>query len=366
VFVLSPEILQNYPEVWGDEDDRVADAVRRLTELKKAGIDTIIDPTALGLGRYIPRIARIAQQQIELNIVVATGLYTFDVVPNFFRNRLPGTGPDGSDPMVEMFVRDIVKGIGDTASPRRRVLPQTPKTRTRNRHHHRPTTPPAPTDTHNPLAPTPPPAIITNVAADGRARPHAIGETVAPSRWRATDGQGRLAVAAEIGHDISHDDQGLWPTVLLLLRQQPDEERIEYPLDAIRWGPAAPPTNPSHSPTEEQLGRPRAEGKVSRHAPRDKWVWAGRSLSEIVLQRRRYQCRGGRGARFRSALTFKWHSQFQPSDVAWRRTGADKSNLCRLPCLSVAGSSLTVEEWWGATQADRSTFAADNSVHDDL
>jgi len=38
------------------------------------------------------------------------------------------------------------------------------------------------------------------------------------------------AVAAEAGHDISHDDQGLWPTVLLLLRQHSDEERIEYPL----------------------------------------------------------------------------------------------------------------------------------------
>jgi phosphotriesterase-related protein len=111
VFVLSPEILQNYPEVWGDEDERVNDAIRRLTELKQAGIDTIIDPTALGLGRYVPRVARIAQQ-LELNIVVATGLYTFDVVPHFFGARLPGTGPDGSDPMVNMFVQDIVEGIG--------------------------------------------------------------------------------------------------------------------------------------------------------------------------------------------------------------------------------------------------------------
>ena len=113
VFVLSPEILQNYPDVWGDEDERVADAVQRLTELKQAGIDTIIDPTALGLGRYVPRIARIAHE-IELNIVVATGLYTFDEVPHFFKSRLPGTGPDGTDPMVEMFVRDCVEGIADT------------------------------------------------------------------------------------------------------------------------------------------------------------------------------------------------------------------------------------------------------------
>lgn len=113
VFILSPEIVQNYPEEWGDEDERIADAIERLTALKRSGIDTILDPTALGLGRYIPRIARLARE-IELNIVVATGIYTFDVLPHYFGRRLPGTGPDGSDPMVNMFVRDIVDGIADT------------------------------------------------------------------------------------------------------------------------------------------------------------------------------------------------------------------------------------------------------------
>ena len=97
VFVLSPEILQNYPEVWGDEDERVADAVQRLTELKQAGIDTIIDPTALGLGRYVPRVARIAQE-IELNIVVATGLYTFDEVPTSSRAASRAPGPTAATP----------------------------------------------------------------------------------------------------------------------------------------------------------------------------------------------------------------------------------------------------------------------------
>jgi phosphotriesterase-related protein len=113
VFILSPEIVQNYPEEWGDEDERIADAHKRLTELKQAGIDTIVDPTALGLGRYIPRIARLARD-LELNIVVATGIYTFDVLPHYFGLRLPGTGPDGTDPMVNMFVRDITEGITDT------------------------------------------------------------------------------------------------------------------------------------------------------------------------------------------------------------------------------------------------------------
>ncbi len=106
VFVLSPEIQQNYPEEWGDEDARVTDAIRRLSELKASGIDTILDPTAIGLGRYIPRIARIAAA-VDLHIVAATGLYTFEVLPHYFRSRK-------IDVMVDMFVRDITEGIADT------------------------------------------------------------------------------------------------------------------------------------------------------------------------------------------------------------------------------------------------------------
>jgi len=110
VFVLSTEIQQNYPDEWGDEDTRIADAVERLSELKAAGIDTICDPTAIGLGRYIPRIQRIADQ-IELNIVVATGLYTFNELPHYYTNR---PVRDGVDPMTVHFVHDIEEGIADT------------------------------------------------------------------------------------------------------------------------------------------------------------------------------------------------------------------------------------------------------------
>jgi phosphotriesterase-related protein len=106
VFVLSTEIMQNYPEEWGDEDGRVADAVARLSALKAAGIDTIIDPTAIGLGRYIPRIARIADQ-IELHIIAASGLYTFELLPVYYARR-------PIEHMVEHFVRDIEHGIADT------------------------------------------------------------------------------------------------------------------------------------------------------------------------------------------------------------------------------------------------------------
>lgn len=112
VFVLSPELLDNYGEYW-DEEVRVHDAIGKLRTLKNSGIDTIVDPTVVGLGRYIPRIARI-NAEVELNIVVATGLYTFDELPHFFNYRGPGTILDGPDPLVEMFTRDVTEGIGET------------------------------------------------------------------------------------------------------------------------------------------------------------------------------------------------------------------------------------------------------------
>jgi phosphotriesterase-related protein len=117
VFVLDADVQQNYPAEWGDEDERVADAVRRLGELAGRGVRTIVDPTVIGLGRYIPRIQRIAEQ-VDLNIVVATGCYTYDDVPFFFHYRGPALnkalGTEVPDPMVDMFVGDIEDGIAGT------------------------------------------------------------------------------------------------------------------------------------------------------------------------------------------------------------------------------------------------------------
>lgn len=113
VFIMTTEIMENYPEGWGDGAKREADAIARLNELRSRGVDTIVDLTVVGLGRYIPRIARIAAAT-ELNIVVATGLYTYDDVPMYFHYRGPGAPLGGPEPMVDMFVRDIEHGIADT------------------------------------------------------------------------------------------------------------------------------------------------------------------------------------------------------------------------------------------------------------
>lgn len=113
VFVLSTEIMQNYPAGWGDEEKRIRSAIERLNELKSRGVSTLVDLTVIGLGRYIPRIQRIAAQT-EINIIVATGVYTYNDVPMYFHFQGPGTELGGPELMVDMFVKDIEEGIADT------------------------------------------------------------------------------------------------------------------------------------------------------------------------------------------------------------------------------------------------------------
>ena len=102
----------------------------KLRELKEHGIDTLVDLTVIGLGRYIPRVAAIAEQVPEINVVVATGVYTYNEVPMYFHFQGPGTILGGPEPMVDVFVREIREGIGETASGRH------PEVRVRPPRHH--------------------------------------------------------------------------------------------------------------------------------------------------------------------------------------------------------------------------------------
>ena len=113
VFVLSPEIIANYPEGWGDEQAREDAAVEKLNALKAIGVDTIVDPTVIGLGRYIPRIQRVAARTF-FNDTATTEIYTYGDVPMYFHFTGPGTALNGPEPMVDMFVRDITEGIAGT------------------------------------------------------------------------------------------------------------------------------------------------------------------------------------------------------------------------------------------------------------
>ncbi|WP_020672869.1 phosphotriesterase family protein [Amycolatopsis nigrescens] len=111
IFVLTPDSQANWCRDW-DEEARVADAVLRLRELRASGVHTIVDPTVDGLGRDVSRVCRIAEQVPGLNILVATGIYTYSDVPGYFSHR--GVLPGEPEPMVELFVRDITDGVQGT------------------------------------------------------------------------------------------------------------------------------------------------------------------------------------------------------------------------------------------------------------
>jgi phosphotriesterase-related protein len=110
VFILDPEAREAWSHLWGesywDEDAGVAKAVEQLRALRETGIRTIVDATAFGLGRNIARIQRV-NAEVDLNIVVATGVYAFLELPGFLGYRT-------DDWIAELFVRELREGIDDT------------------------------------------------------------------------------------------------------------------------------------------------------------------------------------------------------------------------------------------------------------
>jgi len=110
IFILGQETLANFNHRWGkpwwDEETGVADAVAKLQRLRAAGFETLVDPTAVGLGRDIERIRRV-NEQVDLNIVVCTGVYSFMELPQFLRYRTV-------DALAELFVHELREGIADT------------------------------------------------------------------------------------------------------------------------------------------------------------------------------------------------------------------------------------------------------------
>ncbi len=105
IIVRSEGLAQNFPQIW-DAEAVSAQVLQQLTALKDRGVDTLVDLTVMGLGRDIPLLLPMVKQS-GLQVIVATGLYTFTEPPNYFRNR-------GPDEMAELFVHDIQEGIQGT------------------------------------------------------------------------------------------------------------------------------------------------------------------------------------------------------------------------------------------------------------
>ncbi len=105
VFVRSQGVQESFPSVW-DEEREIENARAKLAELPEIGVRTLVDLSVLGLGRDIPRLRR-AAGGAAVNVIVATGLYTYNELPHYFHNR-------DADVMADLFVKDITEGIQGT------------------------------------------------------------------------------------------------------------------------------------------------------------------------------------------------------------------------------------------------------------
>lgn len=113
VFVRNPELEVNLPDPEWSPHEAVETAVRGLSELHDLGVRTVVDLTVPGLGRDVRLVAEVAER-VPINLIAATGWYTPNVLPTYFGFHGPGRQIDGPEPLIELFVRDITEGIGET------------------------------------------------------------------------------------------------------------------------------------------------------------------------------------------------------------------------------------------------------------
>lgn len=114
LFISSVEIERDYADMVGwDEETEVARAIDMLKRAKDGGIDSLVDLTVLGHGRNVERVQRVAEA-VDVNIVVATGLYALAELPRLFAFIGPGAWVDRPELLTEMFIRDLTVGIGST------------------------------------------------------------------------------------------------------------------------------------------------------------------------------------------------------------------------------------------------------------
>jgi phosphotriesterase-related protein len=89
-----------------DEDEEYAMALEQAHAVLGHGVKTVVEPTAMMLGRDVPFLQRLAGET-GLQIVPCTGIYTYDHLPIFFETR-------DADFIADVFVHDIEEGIQGT------------------------------------------------------------------------------------------------------------------------------------------------------------------------------------------------------------------------------------------------------------
>ena len=91
-----------------DEEAEYAQALEMARGVQAHGVRTVVEPTAMSLGRDVPFLIRLARET-GLNIVPCTGIYTYDHLPINLQTR-------DADFLADLFVHDIEQGIQGTGA----------------------------------------------------------------------------------------------------------------------------------------------------------------------------------------------------------------------------------------------------------
>src|SRR5436190_11485871 len=91
-----------------DEQRELERALEDARGVMSHGVTTVVDPNAMTGGRDARFSKRVADET-GIQIVLATGIYTYDHLPQVFLNR-------DEDGMADVFVHDIEQGIQGTES----------------------------------------------------------------------------------------------------------------------------------------------------------------------------------------------------------------------------------------------------------
>ena len=114
VLFIDSEFVRFYPELaWGGDRSVVVEkVVQKLQDVRDRGIQTILDCTALLHGRDMDFLREV-NDRVDLNIIVSTGIYTFDHLPHHIASLSRFTS-SSDDILTRMFLRDLTVGVADS------------------------------------------------------------------------------------------------------------------------------------------------------------------------------------------------------------------------------------------------------------
>jgi phosphotriesterase-related protein len=89
-------------------DEAVADCLDYIAQIRAYGVQTIVDPTTVDLGRNALLMAEVAART-DFNIICCTGIYSTATYVRL-RDRLGGS----PDAIADLFIKELTDGIDDT------------------------------------------------------------------------------------------------------------------------------------------------------------------------------------------------------------------------------------------------------------